>query len=226
MSHTISGMIGRPTRRREDLRFITGRGRYVADLALDHAAHVAVVRSQHAHARILRVDASAARALSGVLGVFTLVDLPELRGALPPPVVPGVAVKAYRQSALADDVVRFVGEPVAAVVATDAYAAADGAAAIGVEYEPLPPAVDPEAAIAPGAPLVHAAWETSVAQVDRDLRVMERLVADPKTDLFARIPHGTGQTLLREALVLADHNSYHLGQLVLLRRLLGAWKKD
>jgi len=76
------------------------------------------------------------------------------------------------------------------------------------------------------APADAAAWETSVAQVDRDLRVMERLVADPKTDLFARIPHGTGQTLLREALVLADHNSYHLGQLVLLRRLLGAWKKD
>ncbi len=71
-----------------------------------------------------------------------------------------------------------------------------------------------------------AAWDTSVAQVERDLRTMERLVADPKTDLFARIPHGTGQTVLREALVLADHNAYHLGQLVLLRRLLGAWKKD
>jgi len=65
-----------------------------------------------------------------------------------------------------------------------------------------------------------------VTQVERDLRAMERLVADPKTDLFARIPHGSGQTVLREALVLADHNSYHLGQLVLLRRLLGAWKKD
>ncbi len=76
------------------------------------------------------------------------------------------------------------------------------------------------------APPDAAAWETSVGQVERDLRAMERLVADPKTDLFARIPHGTGQTVLREALVLADHNSYHLGQLVLLRRLLGAWKKD
>src|SRR2546430_10895994 len=75
------------------------------------------------------------------------------------------------------------------------------------------------------APPDAAAWETSVGQVERDLRGMERLVADPKTDLFARIPHGTGQTVLREALVLADHNSYHLGQLVLLRRLLGAWKK-
>jgi uncharacterized damage-inducible protein DinB len=76
------------------------------------------------------------------------------------------------------------------------------------------------------APPNAAAWDKSVAQVERDLRGMQRLVADRKTDLFARIPHGTGQTILREALVLADHNSYHLGQLVLLRRLLGAWKEN
>jgi hypothetical protein len=75
------------------------------------------------------------------------------------------------------------------------------------------------------APLNPAAWDASVAQIDRDLREMERLVTDPKNDLYAKIPHGTGQTLLREALVLADHNSYHLGQLVLLRRLVGAWKE-
>ncbi len=74
------------------------------------------------------------------------------------------------------------------------------------------------------APPDTAAWDTSVAQVKRDLQAMQRLVRDPATDLFARIPHGSGQTPLREALVLADHNSYHLGQLVLLRRLLGAWK--
>jgi uncharacterized damage-inducible protein DinB len=73
------------------------------------------------------------------------------------------------------------------------------------------------------APPDAAAWDRSVAQVRRDLRAMARLVADPKTDLFARLPHGTGQTVLREALVLADHNAYHLGQLVLLRRLLGAY---
>ncbi|HYL20260.1 MAG TPA: DinB family protein [Gemmatimonadales bacterium] len=74
------------------------------------------------------------------------------------------------------------------------------------------------------APRDPGAWDTSVAQVARDLEAMQRLVRDPKTDLLARIPHGTGQTALREALVLADHNSYHVGQLVLLRRLLGAWK--
>jgi len=76
------------------------------------------------------------------------------------------------------------------------------------------------------APSDAAAWDQSLAQVERDRRAMQRLVRDPGTDLFARISHGTGQTVLREALVLADHNSYHLGQLVLLRRLLGAWKAD
>ena len=68
------------------------------------------------------------------------------------------------------------------------------------------------------------AWERSVRRFRRDLKAMERLVVNPKTDLFARIPHGQGQTILREALLVADHNAYHLGQLVLLRRLLGAWE--
>jgi DinB superfamily len=67
------------------------------------------------------------------------------------------------------------------------------------------------------------AWDQSVTQIEQDAREMKRLVSDPTSDLFARIPHGTGQTLLREALVLANHTSYHLGQLVLLRRLVGAW---
>ena len=70
------------------------------------------------------------------------------------------------------------------------------------------------------------AWDRSVAAFGADREAMEALVADPATDLLARIPHGDGQTILREALMLADHNSYHLGQLVLLRRLLGAWTAD
>jgi hypothetical protein len=73
------------------------------------------------------------------------------------------------------------------------------------------------------APPDDAAWDRSVGQVTRDRRAMERILMDPRTDLFARIPHGTGQTVLREALVLADHNAYHLGQLMVLRRLLGAF---
>jgi aerobic carbon-monoxide dehydrogenase large subunit len=155
--------IGHPVRRREDVRFLTGRGRYVSDLPLAAALHVAIVRSPHAHARIVGVSVGAARARSGVRGVFALDDLPELRGALPPPAVPAVAVKPYRQSALAEDVVRFAGEPVAAVVATDPYAASDAADAVRVEYDPLPAVLDPDCAVAADAPCVHPHWMTNVA---------------------------------------------------------------
>jgi len=68
------------------------------------------------------------------------------------------------------------------------------------------------------------AWEKSIRAFHADLKAMCDLVSDEKSDLFARIPHGDGQTILREALLTADHNAYHLGQLVLVRRLLGAWK--
>jgi hypothetical protein len=68
-----------------------------------------------------------------------------------------------------------------------------------------------------------AAWDRCVAGFGADLRAMQDLVADPATDLFVPFPHGTGQTVLRQALLVADHNAYHLGQLVLVRRLLGAW---
>jgi len=69
----------------------------------------------------------------------------------------------------------------------------------------------------------EASWRKSVAAFRRDLKAMEELVADPTTDLYARIPWGDGQTILREALLVADHNAYHLGELVVVRRLLGAW---
>ena len=74
------------------------------------------------------------------------------------------------------------------------------------------------------APPDEKAWDKSVRAFRRDLKAMCDLVADEKTDLYTRIPHGDGQTLLREALLTADHNAYHVGQLVLVRKLLGAWK--
>ena len=74
------------------------------------------------------------------------------------------------------------------------------------------------------APPDAAAWRQSVRSFQADLKAMRALVADPKVDLYAPLPHGDGQTLLREAMLVADHNSYHIGQLVLLRRLLGEWK--
>ena len=74
------------------------------------------------------------------------------------------------------------------------------------------------------APPDEKSWDKSVKAFRADLKAMEDLVKDPSTDLFAKIPHGDGQTILREALLVADHNAYHLGQFVLLRRLLGAWQ--
>lgn len=70
------------------------------------------------------------------------------------------------------------------------------------------------------------AWEKSVAAFRADLRAMQDLVADPNTDLFTPLAHGDGQTVLREALLVADHNAYHLGQMVTIRRLLGAWSEE
>jgi hypothetical protein len=75
------------------------------------------------------------------------------------------------------------------------------------------------------APPDAAAWDRSVAAFRADLKAMEALVSDPASDLFTPLPHGQGQTLLREALLVADHNAYHLGQLVVVRRLLGAWEE-
>jgi len=74
------------------------------------------------------------------------------------------------------------------------------------------------------APPSDAAWKKSVQQFRRDLKRMQALVADRHTDLYSPIPHGDGQTILREALLVADHNAYHLGELVAVRRLVGAWK--
>jgi hypothetical protein len=76
------------------------------------------------------------------------------------------------------------------------------------------------------APSDPKAWDRSVAALRADLKAMMDLVADPRSDIFTPFPHGQGQTLLREALLVADHNAYHLGQLVTVRRLLGAWRDE
>jgi uncharacterized damage-inducible protein DinB len=68
-----------------------------------------------------------------------------------------------------------------------------------------------------------AAWDKSIAAINKDMEAMQKLVESEDTDLYAKIPHGTGQNILREALLVADHNAYHIGQILLLRRLLGAW---
>ncbi len=97
-----------------------------------------------------------------------------------------------------------------------------------LEFSRNPDHVSPEFPVgywpASDAPPSTEAWDNSIQAFRTDLQAMQDLVADPNTDLFAPIPHGDGQTILREALLVADHNAYHLGQLVVVRRCLGAWE--
>ncbi|MFN3615361.1 MAG: xanthine dehydrogenase family protein molybdopterin-binding subunit, partial [Rubrimonas sp.] len=151
--------IGQPVRRKEDTRFLTGRGRYVDDMAPAGAARAFVLRSPVAHARIVRADASAARAAPGVLLAWTGADV---AGRLQP-LTPGFVVQQddgtpaapVEQPHLALDRVRHVGEPVAFVVAETLAQARDAAELIAIEYEDLPAVVDPLAALEDGAPQLH-----------------------------------------------------------------------
>ncbi len=156
-------MIGKRIPRLEDPRLVTGRGCYVDDVSIAGALHLGIVRSAHAHAAVVGIDTQGARACPGVVEVFCPEDLPELEGALPPRLSPGAAIKPYEQSAFAEKIVRFVGEPVAVVVATDAYAAADGVERVAVEYEPLPALTTIAQTLAPTAPPIHADWGDNVA---------------------------------------------------------------
>jgi len=121
--------------RREDARFVTGRGRYVNDLATSATVHAAFVRSQEAHARITNVDTDAARDLPGVLGVFTAADLDLADQPMP---TPGIETPPMPRPPLARDVVRYVSEPIAIVVAESARTAVDAADLVWVDYDPLP----------------------------------------------------------------------------------------
>src|SRR5688500_9530612 len=125
---------GQSTRRKEDQRLITGRGRYVDDLRAPDVLHAAFVRSPHAHARVERIDASAARAMAGVAAVFTLADLPECTRPIPAATPAPGSFRAAPQSVFADPVVRHTGEVVAVVLAGEPYLATDGAEAVEVDY--------------------------------------------------------------------------------------------
>ncbi len=145
--------VGRSLKRTEDLGLLTGRDPYVADIPLRGALHLAVVRSPFAHAEIRRLAPDRARRAPGVAGVFTAADVNGALGEIP--MVIGTdafdEVHLKGRRALADGRVRYVGEPVAVVVAETAYAAQDAAELVDVEYAPLPAVTDPEAALSPGA---------------------------------------------------------------------------
>ncbi len=159
--------VGERIKRNEDPRLLTGRALFVDDVTLPGMLHVAFVRSPHAHARILGIDAAQAREREGVVAVYTAADLGDYwqHGPLlvPPPPVEGMIFHERTQVPLAKDKVRHVGEPVALVVAVSRYVAEDAAEEVMVDYEPLPAVVDLEAALAPGAALIHEDLESNLA---------------------------------------------------------------
>jgi carbon-monoxide dehydrogenase large subunit len=150
--HGNGGWVGRPLRRREDHRLLVGAGRYVDDLRPPGCAHVALLRSPHAHARIARLDGEAARRAPGVLAVVTGA---EVRHLAPMPVnrlVPDMRVPPH--PIIAEGLLHAAGTPVAAVVAETVYAARDALDLIDVTYEPLPGLPEPEEAVAEGGPIL------------------------------------------------------------------------
>src|SRR5262249_25160777 len=119
-------LIGARIKRKEDGRFLRGRGRYLDDVPVAGVLHAAIVRSPHAHARIERLDSAAALATAGVVAVLSLAELPECAGGVPP-LVPSPRLRPYVHPVIAGPEARCVGEAVAVVVAESAYLAADGA---------------------------------------------------------------------------------------------------
>jgi aerobic carbon-monoxide dehydrogenase large subunit len=155
------GWVGQPVRRVEDARLLTGRGRYVDDLAEGDVWHLAILRSDQAHARILAVDSTRAEQMPGVRGIYRWTDL---AGTVKPAVATS-RMANYQPTpihALANGVVHYVGEPVVAVLADNRYVAEDARDAIVVRYEPLPVATDPEAALASDAPILHEGFENNI----------------------------------------------------------------
>ncbi|HJS59183.1 MAG TPA: molybdopterin cofactor-binding domain-containing protein [Vicinamibacteria bacterium] len=183
-----SRIFGSGIKRREDPRLITGQAKYTDDFTLPGMAHLAVVRSPYAHARIKKVDASRARAMAGVVAVFTGQEMKDA-GFGPIPcawVVPNSDTKTPPYPPLAIDTVRYVGNAVAIVVAEDRYLARDAADTVQVDYEPLPAVVNNRKATEKGAPQLHADvpgnlcfhWKVDAGDVEAAFKSAEVVVKD------------------------------------------------
>jgi aerobic carbon-monoxide dehydrogenase large subunit len=157
---------GQPLKRYEDPQLVTGQGSFVDDIQLPEMLHAAVLRSPHAHARIRAIDVTAARHMAGVVAVLTGADIAGVLGDVPTRAMVGGwevdAVQPVEQPVLARDKACYVGQPVAIVVAQNRYLARDAVALIQVDYEPLPPVLDPLAALQAEATPIHAALGSNV----------------------------------------------------------------
>ncbi|HXD15270.1 MAG TPA: xanthine dehydrogenase family protein molybdopterin-binding subunit, partial [Xanthobacteraceae bacterium] len=164
--------VGRSVTRLEDRPLVTGNGRFAEDVSFAHQLHMRVVRSPHAHARIRTIDTAAARNVPGVVAIWTTADVADI-----PPIdfrltrIEGL--DPYRQPILATDRLRYVGEPVAVVFATDPYIAEDAADLVAIEAEPLPVLMDADAP--PGA--FDAGHSTEVALIRKSFGDVETTFA-------------------------------------------------
>jgi len=152
-------LVGQRVKRREDPRLIQGRGTYVDDIALVGMQHLAFKRSDAAHAKIRSIDTSAAKAMAGVEAVFTGAEIAEFLAPMPI----GTPFPSPEHRAVAVDTVRYSGEPVAVVVATDRYVARDAADAIVVSFDPLPAVVDVEQAMTGKPTVIHPDFPNNLA---------------------------------------------------------------
>src|SRR6201996_1148211 len=200
----MSGQLGKPVLRKEDPALLSGRGRYADDLPIPVGTlHAHVVRSPHAHAEIVSIDTKAALALDGVSAVITGEDVRKLSDPFLT-----VVKTPIQQWALAVERARYVGEPVALVVAENRYIAEDAGELVEVESQPLEPVIDPEAACETSAPLLHPEAKTNEISV-RDFSYGDTAAA------FARADHriATKVTFPRQSftpiecyVVVAQHN--------------------
>ncbi len=188
--------IGQPVQRKEDERFLTGRGRYLPDISLPDMAFAEMVRSPHAHARIKSIDTSQAQAVPGVIAVFTARDFND-DGRKPIPhaaavsggpdaslrVFPGFQVFTVDIAMLAADKVRYIGEPVAMVIAESHDTARDAAELVTVDYQPLPAVVRAIDALESDAPLV---WDACAGNLSADGEIGDKTATDAA---FARSAH-------------------------------------
>ena len=158
----VSKLVGTKVKRREDPRLVQGLSHYVDDLRMADVLQVAILRSPHAHARINGINTDAASALAGVVSVVTGADIGDSVGSVPCAAA-NPTLRTPPHPVLAQGEVRYVGEPVVAVVAEDSYTARDALDLIEVDYEPLPAVSDLEKALQPGSPLVHSQWDSNQA---------------------------------------------------------------
>jgi CO/xanthine dehydrogenase Mo-binding subunit len=159
MTAATNRYFGSPVLRNEDAPLLTGKAMFVDDIDFPDMLHVAFLRSPHAHARIVKIDTTAAQNHDGVVAVYTADDLGAFWApsplVVPPPPIKDLVFNQRTQTPLARDVVRCVGEPVALVVANSRYVAEDALDAIVVDYDPLPVAAELEASAHVDAPMVH-----------------------------------------------------------------------